>query len=339
MKLSFETVKEITQGVSYITESKQGVQFHRFNVGEEEYYKNAPWPRHYSTAGVKLSFSTNSTTMKLKVNVEAATPTRYFSHDIFCNGKCIGNIRNFTDEDLPIKFDEKTLLPAGDFDMGIFEAEFDLGEGIKEISIVFPWSVNSMLQELILDDDSDICSIKKDYRIVSYGDSITYGASTSFPSNRYVAKVAEFLDAEEICKGVGGENFHPELLNYSKENNVKFVIVAYGTNDVYNDFEYFKGRCNGFFERISSLYSEALIFAISPIWRKDCENEDGFTRMKQIENQIEKTVSQYENTVFINGYDLVPFDISLFADKCLHPNDEGFEYYYKNLKSKIEKFI
>lgn len=339
MRLSFETIKEIAQGVSYISESDDGVQFHRFNVAEEEYYKDSTLPRQYSTSGVKLSFSTDSTTMKLKVNVKEATPTRYFSHDIFCNGKCIGNISNFAEEDLPIKFAEKSFLPVGNFDMGIFEAEFNLGKGLKEISIVFPWSVNSMLQELIVDDGSYICSIKKNYKLVSYGDSITYGACTTFPSNRYVAKVAEILDAEEICKGVGGEVFRPELLKHAKENDIKFVTVAYGTNDLYNDFEDFKKRCNDFFEKISRLYSEALIFAISPIWREDCENENGFTRMKQIENQIEKTVSQYANIIFIDGYDLVPFDINLFADKCVHPNDEGFKYYYKNLKSKIEKFI
>lgn len=339
MKLSFEKITQITKGVSYITEEKDGVQFHRFNEFEEKYYSNSPWPRQYSTSGVKLAFLTDSTTMMLKVNVKEATPTHYFSHDVFCDQKRIGSLRNFKDNDLPIKVDEKTLLPLGDFNLGVFKENFNLGKGMKEVTIVFPWSVNSCLEELILDDGAKVLAVKNNYKMISFGDSITYGASTLYPSNRYAAKLSKDFGLEEICKAVGGEIFCPGLLGNEKEENVRCVTVAYGTNDLGKGWDDFQNRSGEFFWKITELYPEALIFAISPIWRKDCEGRDALYKIDKIRNHIKAIASQYNNIIFIDGRDLVPNDSAFFADKVLHPSDEGMEYYYKGLKSIIQNLL
>ena len=339
MKLSFETITQIAKGVSYISKEEEGIQFHRFNKTEEEYYSNSSWPRRYTTSGVKLVFLTDSTTLKLKVNVKEGTPTRYFSHDIFCDNKYIGSLRNFRDEDLPIKVDEKTLLPMGDFRFGVFEETFNLGKGTKEISIVFPWSVISILEELTVDDGANVSAVNTEFRMISYGDSITYGASTLFPSNRYAAKISNDFGLEEICKGVGGEIFCPKLLDTEKEEKIKYVTVAYGTNDLGKDFEDFQNRCSEFYEKISKLYFDAIIFALSPIWRKDCESGENFEKFNKIRKYIKEIASRHDNIIFIDGSNFVPSDINLYADKVLHPNDEGMEHYYKGLKVKLHKFI
>ena len=196
-----------------------------------------------------------------------------------------------------------------------------------------------MLQELIIDDDANIYPLKKEYKMIAYGDSITYGAYSFSPSNRYIAKVADALGVEEVCKAVGGEKFCPRLLNSAEEKDVKLVTVAYGTNDSRIDFEVFKTRCDSFFEKLSTVYSKTPIFAISPIWRKANENPEQLAKINDVKNHIKKTVSQYKNITFIDGSDFVPANEAFFADGCLHPNDDGFEHYYKNLITELEKHL
>ncbi len=77
-----------------------------------------------------------------------------------------------------------------------------------------------------------------------------------------------------INKGVGGEVFFPELIMGKDEYNPDCVIVAYGTNDwKRRNKEQFTKNCNEFFNKLVNKYSRAKIFAITPIWRKN-HNED-----------------------------------------------------------------
>lgn len=323
-------IKACLQGAEYVIQDGNGLEFHRFTKTEEAYYEGCDLPRHLSTSGIKLAFVTDSTTLRLKVNVEFVTPTRYFSHDVFCNKRYIGSLRNFEDSDLPLPLE-------GDYTSGEFEGCFNLGEGEKEVVIYFPWSVKSVLKELCLDGAAFIKPMKPNAKMLVYGDSITYGASAAYPSSRPYAKLAEHLDVEEICKGIGGEIFCPGLIGTDKESDVKYVTVAYGTNEIDRDFDDFKLRCERFYEKLSDLYPAATVFAISPIWRGECETAEGLERIGKIEEVISSTAKKHKNAKFIYGFDFVPNYGKLFADRTVHPNDEGFEYYYNNLKNKTEK--
>lgn len=330
MQLDFKTIEAITCGVSYISETQDGIQFHRFNKQEEEYYDNSgyPKPRHYTNSGIKLCFSTDSTTLRLRICALEVSLVTCFSQEIFVNGKKIGELKNFSEHDLPVKFEN--MLPVK-FPLGHFEGEYDLGHGVKEVCIVLPWTVSSVLEALELEDGSSVTPLKRNGTLISYGDSITYGSFAMYPSNRYVARLSEALHVDEICKGVGGEKFCPELLSYAECDSPDYVVVAYGTNDIYSDFEDFKGRCMKFFKKISEMYKDASILVISPIWRIECKKEEFLGQFKQIEAVIKETSALYDNVKYISGYDLVPHDIRNFADAAVHPNDEGFEYYVSNL--------
>lgn len=336
MKLDFQTINSIASGVSYLSENGRYIQFHRFNMQEEKYYEGSDYKRHYATSGVKLVFQTNSTNMKLSVYAEAATPVSSFSHDIFVNGKMIGHMKNFSDSDLPIEFDSERLLPVKEFSLGCFEEEYSLGTGVKEVCIVFPWTVNSMLEGLWLDEGASVRPVRREGTIVSYGDSITYGSFALYPSNRYMSKLAERLSLDEICKAVGGEVFCPGLISCAESSKPDYVVVAYGTNDFYTDIDALQARIKQFFEEVVKKYKDSIIIAISPIWRTECEKVQGIKELKKIETCIKETTELYGNIKFISGYDLVPHDIQLFADASLHPNDEGFQYYVKNLCEKLK---
>jgi hypothetical protein len=58
-----------------------------------------------------------------------------------------------------------------------------------------------------------------------------------------------------------------------------------------------------------------------------------------VEEQIKKIAASLSNVIFIPGFDLVPHDIKYFYDRHLHPSDEGFEIYAKNLTKIIKEYI
>ncbi len=330
--IDIKTVEQIARGVAYVSENNGCVQFHRFTPKEEAYYNKRVGkgiPRHYATSGVKLSFVTNSTTLSLKVNVVPATPTNYFSHDILVNGRLVGSIKNYTVE-RPIARDPHPF--------GSFEGSFELGEGEKEVTVVFPWSVNSMLEELTLQDGSYILPYKRLPKMLTYGDSITYGAAAALPSNRHCFRLSEALDVEEVCKAVGAEIFCPGLLTGEKEDGIKYILVAYGTNEVGMNLDEFKSRSALFLEKTVEIYPNTPVFVLAPIWCKECEMPEHTEKIKTIKKHIETITALHKNTVFIDCIDFVPHDPALFMADCIHPTDKGLEYYFENLKNEIIKF-
>ncbi len=338
MKLSYETVKGIAAGAVRVEESADGIRFFRFTKEQEEYYKEVSerderkfCDRCLASAGIRLMFKTDSKTLGLKGYVEKRTSRNYYSFDIFVNGKELGNIDNFSGCELPTDYTEFEL-PVGEF-----SGEFSLPEGTNEICIYFPWSVQPTLREISLDDRALVEAVRREKKLLAFGDSITQGYDALRPSMRYASRVADSLCAEEINKGIGGEFFAPELASLKESFKPDYITVAYGTNDwSKKDEEDFKVRCRSFFETLSLLYPEAEIFAITPIWRGDYLGERLFGPFENLEKDIKDGVSGLNNVFLISGFDLVPHDEKYFADLRLHPNDDGFDFYFNNLIKEIK---
>ena len=334
MKLSFEKIKEITLGSVRVTESDEGIRFYRFNEEEEEFYKRTNtdfYKKTFSTAGVKLSFVTDSDFMRISVSVTASTSRTYFSFDVYENGKMIGNIDNFSESDMTGNY---TAYSGA---LGDFSGEFALSRGEKEITVYFPWSVAASLRELSLSDGATVVAKRPSKRIITYGDSITHGYDAIRPSGRYASKLAEYLSAEEICKAIGGDVFERELAALADEELFPdYVSVAYGTND-WSEFEKdeYAENCRGFYEIVSKKYFGAKIFALAPIWRRDCDEIRKFGSFYDIEPMIFNAVEALPNVHPISCFDFVPHNENMFADLRLHPNDEGFFHYFSGIKSKI----
>ena len=82
-------------------------------------------------------------------------------------------------------------------------------------------------------------------------------------------------------------------------------------------------------------YPNTPLYAITPIWRADYQEEVEFGLFEDMEKDIYEAVSGIDHVTVIRGFDLVPKDISYFGDARLHPNDKGFEDYFTNLSRKI----
>ena len=337
MKLTLGQIKEITSGAERIEEIDGLVRFCRFNEEQEKLYqeRNPYFHRNtFSTAGIKLSFKTNSEKLCLKGNVLETSSRSYYSIDVFVNQKMIGCIDNFKVDEMKEDYTVNTCPIDG------FLKEFALGEGEKTVTVYLPWSACVELQDVIIDDDSYLEPVKYTKKLIAFGDSITQGYDALRPSNRYVSRLAEKMQAEEFNKAIGGEVFFPELAK-TKENFVPdYIVVAYGTNDWSGkEKDEFEKNCKEFYEALSKEYENSKIFAVSPIWRKDLRKETKTGEFEYIEEYIKEVVSNLKNVTLISGYDLVPEEETYFADLRLHPNDSGFEKQSERLYEKIKKYL
>lgn len=333
MKLDAEQIKKISTGAVRIEEENGEVRLYRFTKEQIELYENVKqdlYMKRFATSGIKLSFKTNSKNLFIKINAEIGSSRKYFSVDVFVDGKCIGYIDNFSALELPADY-TKLELPLGEF-----SKDFYLGEGEKKVCVHMPWSTNTSIKEIAIDEGAFIEEVKPSKKLLAYGDSITQGYDAIRPSNRYISKLADILDAQEFNKAIAGEVFFPELAMTKDPFVPDYITVAYGTNDwSKTDRETFKKNCKAFYTSISQNYPDTKIFAITPIWRKDMCEEREFGDFNKVEEDIREIVKDIENITVIKGFDFVPKDENYYADLRLHPNDKGFEYYVKSLCDKI----
>jgi lysophospholipase L1-like esterase len=281
--------------------------------------------------GVKLSFKTNSENLFLSFEIERPASRKYYSVDVFVDGKIVGCIDNFSGMPMPENYTE---IP---FPSGNPEKEFYLGEGEKTVTVHLPWASKTMIRKISVDDGACVEELKPAKKLLVYGDSITQGYDALRPSNRYIARLAEALGAEEYNKAIGGEVFCPALGKIKNDIEPDYITVAYGTNDFLAvKEEDFYENCRGFYRAVSENYPNAKIFAITPIWRAEIGNYIRFDDFPRIERDIREATKDLANVTVIRGYDFVPHKESLYADLYLHPNEEGFEHYAKNIIKEIK---
>lgn len=336
MKVNLEQMRSITLGSENVTLEHDGFHFYRFSRQQWELYQGVNedfYRKCFSTSGVKLQFVTDSEYMKLDVRISSASSRSYFSLDVFVNGSMVGSVDNLTD-DLPQDYTE-VALPLGDF-----SKTFALGAGRKEIAVYLHWSACAVVKNMELDDGAILEPVKPKHKLLAYGDSITQGYDAQRPSQKYITRLAECLDAAEYNKAIGGEEFYPLMAEAESGSDPDYIVVAYGTNDwSHSTREQLITRCGEFYAILSKKYPQARIIAMTPIWRADWEQEKPVGPFHDVEKIIRDAVKNLENVTVIRGFDIVPKDTNLFADLRLHPNDEGFDHYFRTLSTRVLQVI
>lgn len=334
MQLNLPQIQAITLGAARVEQQADGVHFYRFTRQQEELYKERSedfYIKTFSTSGVRLHFRTDSQRLYLRAQVGLGCSRSYFSFDVFVDGKMVDSLNNFTGGELPHNY---TKMP---FLIGNFSKTFDLSAGEKEVCVYLPWSVKVALEALELDDGAFIEPIKPAKKMLCFGDSITHGYDALHPSNKYISKLADFLDAEEYNKAIGGEIFWPGIAATREDFDPDYITVAYGTND-WNTCtrEEFEDNCQAFYRNLRANYPDTPIYAITPIWRKDLEEARPFGAFRDVDFLIRSQVADLENVTVIDGFNFVSHDAQYYADLFLHPNDQGFGAYATAILSKIK---
>ena len=324
-KLNFEHIKKIVHGAARIEEGDGKISFFRFTKEQQELYKNVCadfYMKSFSTSGISLEFDTDSENLSLSVLVDKGSSRSFFTHSIFVNGNRIGELSGNIGDNQNVPFD----------------GNFRLGDGMKRVKILFPWSVASSVQSLELDDNAKVIPVEKRFNLLMLGDSITQGYDAMIPENAYAIKIAELFDAEARNKGIAGEQFFAKLTLEKEDFSPDIITVAYGTNDWRHGTKTrFKRECKGFFYNLRNSYPDTKIYAITPIWRVDIDNEQQIGEsLSYIADFIKQVATEISDMVVIDGIDLVPHDSKYYQTDGVHPIDSGFEHYANNLWKKLQ---
>lgn len=336
MNLNYEQLVAITSGAARTWEDAEGFHVCRFS----EELVRAYFTRNYdfgaealTSSGVVLRFITDSPAIKLSVVTKCCSTRKYFAVDIVVDDQYIGSLKNY---DFPAP---GSLFSTLDVPLGAFSEMFNLGKGEKNVTVYLPWSVECVITSLELDDGASVIPVKRGKKLLAFGDSITQGYDALQPRNKYTSRLADYLGYEEINKAIAGEVFWPELVTLTDEVVPDLITVAYGTNDFTkrSSTDLLKA-CRKFYTNLCEMYPITPIFALSPVWRKDHtipkESYEGFD---QVEKIISQAVCDLPGVTIVKGWELVPHDEILYGDLRLHPNDEGFKYYFENLLHEINR--
>ena len=133
------------------------------------------------------------------------------------------------------------------------------------------------------------------------------------------------------------------LISSMKDDFIPDLItIAYGTNDLSNNNTKPSDLINSssqFIGNLQKIYPNSKIVVIGPIWRKDLEEEKPCGKFRDVAKMLEEQTKKFDNVYFVDAFNFVPHDPIYFGDKRLHPNDEGFEHYAKNLLIELNKIL
>ena len=338
MKLTNDQIRSIICGAVDYIETEDYLQPCRFSKEQLEYYtySEAFSTRAISAAGVAMAFETDSTTLSLQVEILPSV-RRYFAFEVFVNGQLLDCLDNYSEVGLPPQFYGDVDLPKM---KGNFEKTFDLGEGVKQVRVTFPWSKGVRIQAVTLDDGSFVNPVKRKKTLLAFGDSITHGMDARRPSERYIAQLADFLEADEYNKAIAGDTYCPGLAACRENFTPDYISVAYGTNDwKAKSPQRLIDHSRLFYEELSKHYPGVPVFVLTPLWRADRDECNEFGSFDDVEKIIRENAAAFPQIHVIRGYDLIPHDTSLFVEARLHPTTEGFTHYGKNLIEEIRKFV
>lgn len=275
--------------------------------------KNNAWHlRAQASAGSSVEMNTDSETLALKFQLSPASSQNWASFDLYVDGV----------------FYDTCLLP----DMSSTVIGFDLPKGTHRVTIYFPWTARISVEELHLSEGASWTAVQKKGRIIAFGDSITQGYITEFPSMTYPSQAARLLNVEMLNQGVGGYRFDADSVCMSlKEYSPDALIVAYGTNDysVYDSSEEFAQKAHDYFSKLWSVFPETPTLVIAPVYRNDQRHiarqkyrsytlDDARDILLQLCDSRKKTVFLRESGI--------PHIHAVFSDDWLHPNALGFSF-------------
>lgn len=320
MLLNDQQIRAMTKGTARIEETDGAYRFLRFTAAEQEAYANHPRNTKYyiptfHTAGVRWSFRTDSNYIDFDFSNDIPTNVDNAIFDIYENGALRRTVK------VEFKYVSSGRL------------HIPLTAGDKLVEIYFPYHARLTVANVEIADGATFEPVSRKYKVLTYGDSITHGSTTSRPSLSYAVRVAAMLNADIINKGIGGEHFFPQLICDKTEEDPDWITVAYGTNDwKHCTKEEFDQNCTAVLRGLTEFYPDKPIFVISPTWRGDANIETPFgAPTYEVHAQICKNAQGFENVIVIRGWDLVPHTKDFFADGRLHPNDLGFGVYAANL--------
>lgn len=317
MILTYEQLRSVTFGAAETVLTEDGYFSPRRFTGEQaDFYRDTNQTEFYrktfATPGVRLSFFTDAKALSFDFRIGYGSSRRFFAFDLYANGVMINHV----------KFEDREVTPLG-------SARFCLPAGEKKVELCLPWSCSAELKNVTLEEATALTPAPRTRKMICFGDSITHGYDSQFPSHCYAALSARLLDADETNKGIGADVFCPGMIH---PDPVKpdLITVAYGTNDVgRRGREEYEVNCRGFYQTLCRLYPGTPIFAILPIFRGDegsIRSPFGGT-VGDARELIRSVCAEMPQITVLESLDYLPHFPAFYSPDFLHPNDAGFHFY------------
>ena len=321
MILTNEQLRACLSGAVEIAEENGVLIPYRFGkyLREEVYAKpNRFNPKMTQSAGVVCRFTTTSKTLAFTYTVEEVSSEQNF--DVWVNGIFLSHTVCST-----LKGRIEMALP------------YDR----SEVEIYFPSHREGRIFDVTLDDGAEFTApAAPKYHILFKGDSITNGSTTRFTSMGYTHQVARALNAHIINQGIGGEEFNAAAIDTDLELMPDLIVYAFGTNDWSHAPSHPRmvANVNGFLAGMRDMYPDTKMVMILPIWRADSHLMKPTGTFEDACKLFRETAMRFGVEV-IDGQPLVPHVTEVFADKRLHPDEFGFQFYAENLLPHLKALL
>jgi len=316
-----DTVKSLARGVVFFEKGPFGGWIpRRFTEAQLKTYAGHESfsVRAGASSGCVLELITDAQAFSLKFRCFQASSRDFYGFDLMLNGQLFAHLE-----------DNVLEKPEGEWHV-------TLPEGEKELKIHFPNLAGVEIFEIILAGANTVKPTGSKRRILFMGDSITQGYTARFPSGTYAARVAQALNAEYLNQAIGGETFHPEILDENFAWNPELIVLAYGTNDWSGKTkEKFTSDCAEFLRRLTDIFPGTPVAMLTPIWRGDALTKRDDFSFEEAAVIMEELAFEYPQIKLIRGDFLVPQMPELMEDVRLHPNDLGFVYYAERLLERL----
>ena len=318
-------MKELFRNCLSVEETDGWFVTSRFTKKQREYYEQIPHLKIRSRAATSVALRFKTSASKLSFDYKIGAKARAWAVvDVILGNKLYSSYTINTEVD---EGRVELSLPA------IPDAE---------ITVFLPHLVEIEIKD-IKSDEPLIPVADGSYRWLALGDSITQGMVARSPFAAYPSKISSLCGWQLLNAGVGGIEFNADELDYIGYEP-DLITIALGTNDWgVPSAEEMTDRVSAYLDKLLSLYKCDNIYVITPIWRSDDNKIMGGLTFAEHCAAIVKAAERYPKIKVIDGYALVPHDITLFGDPAgnrqVHPNEEGFEYYSANLMKIIAKDI
>jgi lysophospholipase L1-like esterase len=275
-------------------------------------------PATYQSSGVVARFVTNSKNLAFSYAVSTLSASQSF--DVWAD-----NVFYATQGCAPTEGRVEVKLP----------------EGEKTVTIYFPHHEDGKIFDVALDDGASFAAAPaRKYKALFIGDSITHGSTAAHASMTYAHQLSRALDIEVVNQGIGGEGFNPNAVDNELNFTPDLVSVSYGTNNWSHDtsYEEMETGANAHLQALRAKYPTTPMAVILPIWRADGHMTKPTGTIEEV-REILCTVAARFDAHVVDGLTLVPHVTEVFADKRLHPDEFGFQFYAENLVPHLKKIL
>ncbi|MBQ8358236.1 MAG: SGNH/GDSL hydrolase family protein [Clostridia bacterium] len=314
MTLSFEQIKNVTFGALRVRRSDEGILFDKCTEKQVTAWytlSGTLGARAETTTGVRLDFVTDSQSLSF----DTADGDKF---EVFINGL------------------QRYRIHAEAYRAKGETPTFELGEGEKRVTLLFPSHSRGVLTSVALDDGATLTPYRYACKMLFIGDSITQGWNSRYDSLSYAQRVSRFFNADSVIQGIGGAYYHEGTLD-KIDFDAETVVIAYGTNDFghYPTLEEMRLRASRFLDGIAAQFGNKRVFVISPIYRADWQKPKKMGSFADACNLVKEEGVRCGFTV-VDGMELVPHNSDFYAD-AVHPNDLGFGVYAERLIAEMQK--